>query len=159
MALMGGIIGARWQSNAQLHLTLRFIGEVDRPLAEDAALALSGVHFPPIEAALDGVGRFDRRGRANAIWAGVRPHDTLAQLHRKIDQALIRAGLEPERRAYLPHITLARLDTPLEATDRFLADHAGLSSEPFVFDHFLLFESHLGRGAASYEPVERYPLG
>jgi 2'-5' RNA ligase len=159
LALMGGIVGARWQSAGQIHMTLRFIGEVDRPVAEDVALALGGVHFPRIEAALDGVGRFDRRGRVTAIWARVRPHDALTQLHHKIDQALVRAGLPPERRAYLPHITLARLHAPLEATDRFLADHAGLSSEPFTFDHFLLFESHLGREAASYEPVERYPLG
>jgi 2'-5' RNA ligase len=159
IALMGGVTGARWQTDAQLHLTLRFIGEVDRPVAEDIAAALGSLHFPPIEAALDGVGAFDRRGRINALWAGIRPHDALATLHRKVDQALVRIRLEPERRAYLPHITLARLGSTAGPVDRFLADHAALASEPFTFAHFTLFESHLGSEGAIYEPVERYPLG
>lgn len=159
LALSGGVPGARWQSDDQLHITLRFIGEVERPLAEDIALALSGVRFAPIEVSLAGVGQFDSRGRPNAVWAGVRPHAPLADLHKKIDQTLVRCGLAPERRAYLPHITLARLNTatPPGATADFLATHAALASAPFTLDHFLLIESHLGREAASYEPVERYP--
>lgn len=159
LALMGGIAGARWQKDEQLHITLRFIGEVERPVAEDVALILSQAHAAPIEAAIDGVGQFDSRGRPNAVWAGVRPHGALAELHKKIDQALVRCGLEPERRAYLPHITLARMNAASGAADRFLESHAGLASAPFTLDHFLLFESHLGREGASYDAVERYPLG
>lgn len=158
LGLMGGVTGARWQDDAQLHITLRFIGEVERPIAEDLAIALSNVHYPPIEVALDGVGQFDSRGRPNALWAGLRPHDALAGLHRKVDQALVRCGLPPEGRAYLPHVTLARMNAPAGATDRFLETHAGLASPPFALDHFLLFESTLGREGASYEAVERYPL-
>lgn len=107
LALMGGIPGARWQDEEQLHITLRFIGDVDERAAEDAALALSSVRWPPLEAALDGVGTFDKRGRVHTVWAGLRLREGLAGLHRKIDQALVRAGQAPERRAYLPHITLA----------------------------------------------------
>lgn len=156
--LMGGVTGARWQDDAQLHLTLRFIGEVERPIAEDIAIALSHIHFPPIHVALAGVGQFDSRGRPNALWAGVRPHDALAGLHKKVDQALVRCGLAPESRAYLPHITLARMNASAGPTDRFLESHAGLASAPFVLDHFLLFESTLGREGAIYEAIERYPL-
>lgn len=158
LSLAGGIPGARWQSDEQLHLTLRFIGEVERPVAEDVALALGQVRFPPVEIALDGVGQFERRGRPNAVWAGVRPHDPLTLLHHKIDQALVRLRLEPERRTYLPHITLARMHAAPGAADRFLADQAALSSPPFRIEHFTLFESHLGREGAIYEPVERYRL-
>ena len=158
LALAGGVPGARWQDDAQLHLTLRFIGEVERPQAEDVAIALANVHFPPVEVALDGVGQFDSRGRPNALWAGVRPHTALAELHKKVDQALVRCGLAPERRAYLPHITLARMKVGAGVTDRFLESHAGLASAPFTLDHFLLFESSLGSEGASYEAVERYPL-
>ncbi len=156
---MGGVPGARWQSDEQLHLTLRFIGEVDRRTAEDAAHVLSTVRAAPIELHIEGVGQFDTRGRANALWAGVRPREAVTALHKKVDQALVRAGLEPERRAYLPHITLARMGGGAGPTDRWLADHAGLTSEPFTLGHFMLFESHLGQGGASYEAVERYPLG
>lgn len=158
LAAMGGVAGARWQDEDQLHITLRFIGEVDRPLAEDVALALGQVAHPPIDVALSGVGQFDTRGRPHALWAGVRPHDGLASLHRKVDQALIRLGLEPERRAYFPHVTLARIRAGATATERFLEAHAGLASAPFALDHFLLFESHLGHERASYEAVERYRL-
>lgn len=159
LALMGGIPGARWQSDEQLHITLRFIGEVERPVAEDVALILSQVRTAPIDVAIHGVGQFDSRGRPNAVWAGVRPHGALAELHKKIDQALVRCGLEPERRAYLPHVTLARMNAAAGAADRFLEAHAGLASAPFLLDHFLLFDSHLGHHGASYEAVERYPLG
>ena len=158
LAQMGGVHGARWQTDDQLHLTLRFIGEVERPLAEDVALALGQVHFPAIEAAIAGTGQFDSRGRPNAIWAGVRPHEPLAQLHRKLDQAMVRLGLEPERRAYLPHITLARLNGPTNIADRYLADHAGLASPVFTFSHMVLFESTLGGEGAIYEAIERYKL-
>jgi RNA 2',3'-cyclic 3'-phosphodiesterase len=157
-ALMGGVPGARWQDDAQLHITLRFIGEVERPQAEDVALALSALRFPALDVALAGVGQFDTRGRPNALWAGLRPHEALAQLHRKIDQALVRIGLAPEGRAYLPHITLARLNAGAGTTDRFLAEHAGLSSPLFTISQFLLYESHLGHGGARYEAVARYPL-
>lgn len=158
LALMGGVAGARWQDDSQLHLTLRFIGEIERPQAEDVAIALSNVHFPPIHVALDGVGAFDKRGRPNALWAGVRPHDALAGLHKKVDQALVRCGLAPEGRAYLPHVTLARMNASAGPTDRFLESHAGLASPLFTLDHFLLFESTLGSEGAIYEAVERYPL-
>ncbi|MES2444874.1 MAG: RNA 2',3'-cyclic phosphodiesterase [Pseudomonadota bacterium] len=159
LGVMGGVPGARWQSDAQLHLTVRYVGEVDRPLAEDIALALAHVRFPVIEASIAGTGQFESRGRPNAIWAGVRPHDALAQLHRKLDQAMVRLGQEPERRAYLPHITLARLNGPANIADAYLAGHAGLSSPPFVFTHLTLFESHLTGEGAIYEPIERYALG
>ncbi|RYY47700.1 MAG: RNA 2',3'-cyclic phosphodiesterase [Sphingomonadales bacterium] len=159
LASSGGIPGARWQSDDQLHLTLRFIGEVDRHAAEDAALALAAIRYPQISIALSGVGQFESRGRPNAVWAGVTPHDALIGLHKKVDQALIRAGQPPEARAYLPHVTLARMNAASGAADKFLAQHAALASAPFVLTHFHLYESHLGRDGASYEAVERYALG
>ncbi|WP_010544466.1 RNA 2',3'-cyclic phosphodiesterase [Sphingomonas elodea] len=157
LALAGGVAGARWQTDDQLHCTLRYIGEVERPVAEDVAVALDHVHFAPFDLAVAGVGEFDSRGRLNAVWAGLRPHDAVTQLHHKIDQTLVRIGLSPERRAYLPHVTLARMNAPAGANDRFLEAHAGLASPAFPVDHFLLFESHLGREGARYEAIRRYP--
>jgi RNA 2',3'-cyclic 3'-phosphodiesterase len=158
MAMMGGVPGARWQSDDQLHLTLRFIGEVDRRTAEEVALALSNLRYPPFELAIAGVGSFGSRGRVNALWAGVAPRDGVAGLHRKVDAALVRLGLPTEGRAYLPHLTLARMHAPASAADRFLADHAALTGPAFAVEHFLLFESRLGHGGAAYEAVERYAL-
>ncbi len=159
LALMGGVPGARWQDEDQLHITLRFIGAVETRVAEDIALALSNVHAAPLTLALDGVGSFGARGRPNALWAGLRPHDAAAELHKKVDHALVRAGLEPERRAYLPHVTLARFSSGAAAdVDPFLRMHAALASAPFTLDHLLLFESHLGRERARYSAVGRFAL-
>ncbi|MGI4730289.1 MAG: RNA 2',3'-cyclic phosphodiesterase [Janthinobacterium lividum] len=162
LALYDGVAGARWQSDEQLHLTLRYIGPVERPVAEDVALALAQVVAPVPQVRLAGVGRFDRRGTSEALWAGVEPHTALAHLHRKVDQACVRAGLPPERRAYLPHLTVARLSRSAgrsPAIERWLAEHAGLSSAPFELPHLMLYESHLASDGARYEPVARWPLG
>ena len=104
LAAMGGVRGARWQSEEQLHLTLRFIGEVDRHRAEDVDAVLAGVRQPGFEIALDGLGAFERRGEPTALWAGVSPQEPLRALHKKVDQAIARTGLAPERRVYTPHI-------------------------------------------------------
>jgi 2'-5' RNA ligase len=159
LAAMGGVGGARWQSDEQLHLTLRFIGEVDRRVAEDVDAALRSVHQPPFEIALNGTGAFDRRGVPSALWAGVTPHEPLAALHRKIEQALVRAGIAPEGRAFLPHITLARLPRGAGPVEGFVRGQSGLSGTAFTVDAFGLFESRLAPGGAEYMLVERYSLG
>ena len=155
---MGGIEGARWQNDAQMHLTLRFIGEVDRHRAEDIAAALGSVSGAPIDLALNSVGMFERRGRVDALWAGVAPHDALRALHNKVDRACLAVGVPPDQRAYLPHITLARLNRSSGPPDGFLSLNAGLSSAPFTIGQFGLFESELGREGAVYHIVERYSL-
>ena len=160
-ATMDGVLGARWQDDDQLHLTLRFIGEIERPVAEDVAAALAHVHAEAPVVTLSGVGRFERRSPTTALWAGVSQHDALAALHRKVDQACVRAGLAPEGRAYLPHITLARMARGAAGTDaeRWIAAHAALASTPFALPHLVLYESTLTRDGARYEPVARWPLG
>jgi len=156
--LMGGVAGARWQREAQLHLTLRFIGEVDRHRANDVAAALESLHHPRFELALSGAGSFDRRGRVNALWVGVAPHEPARTLHKKVDQAVVRAGLPSEGRAYHPHITIARFGRDAGALDGFLARHGGVASPPFAVDDFCLYESRLTRDGSVYTIVERYPL-
>lgn len=158
LALMQGVEGARWQDDAQLHITLRFIGEVDRHRAGDIAAALARIEGPPVSLALNGVGTFDRRGRVDTLWAGVTPHQEVAALHRKVDRACVAAGVAPDSRAYLPHITLARAGRGGMLADSFLSHHAGLASPPFALEEFGLYESVLGREGAVYHLAERYLL-
>ncbi|NWK98129.1 RNA 2',3'-cyclic phosphodiesterase [Sphingobium lactosutens] len=159
LSLMTGVPGARWQDDEQLHLTLRFIGEVDRHRANDIADALSTIRFAPFDIALSGVGSFDRKGVVDTLWAGVQPRDQLAALHRKIDRACVSVGLEPEGRAYLPHVTVARFGRTGGMVDGFLAVHAGLVSPPFPVEGFSLFESRIGHEGARYEAVAHYGGG
>jgi 2'-5' RNA ligase len=149
----------RWQDEGQLHLTLRFIGEVDRPLANDVADALSQIRSEPFEIQLKDVGRFEQRS-SGALWAGVEPKAPLAALAAKVERACIGVGLEPERRAFHPHITLARWKgRRSHEIRRFLERSRGLVSEPFAVNSFGLFESRLSRHGAHYEEVSTYSLG
>ncbi|UZW53882.1 RNA 2',3'-cyclic phosphodiesterase [Sphingobium sp. JS3065] len=154
--LMHGIMGARWQDDEQLHLTLRFVGEIDRPQANDLADALGNIRFSPFQLALSGVGCFDRKGQVHTLWAGVQPRDPLAQLHRKVDRACIRTGLSPDNRSYFPHVTLARFSRTAGPMEPFMNLHAALASAPFTVDEFALYESHLGQTGSAYHRIERY---
>jgi 2'-5' RNA ligase len=149
----------RWQSEEQLHLTLRFIGEVERPQAEDLAAALSAIRSPAFELRIKGVGSFDHRS-GGALWAGVDPKEPVAALAAKAERVCQSAGLEPERRAFHPHVTIARWKgrRTREAAD-FLGRNRALSSDPFAVEAFVLFESRLSRHGAHYEEVGKYPLG
>ena len=149
----------RWQNDEQLHLTLRFIGEVDRHMAAELTDALGRVRAPRFIARIKGVASFDHRN-AGALWAGVEPKEPLAALAAKVERVCQKIGLEPERRAFHPHITLARWKgrRTREVGD-FLDRRRGLVSEPFDVDHFILFESRLSRHGAHYEEIASYPLG
>lgn len=158
IAAMHGISGARWQDDDQLHLTLRFIGEVDHHRAEDIAAALGALHGRAITARIAGVDLFEHRGRPHMIWAGVEPHAPLSALHRKVDQLLTRVDVTPETRAFVPHVTLARLNRGSGPVAPYLALHSDLASAPFTFDQVTLYESEMGHGGSRYHPVARYPL-
>jgi len=148
----------RWVGEDNLHLTLRFIGEVDRPMAEDIARSLDGIRAPAFTLRIASVGRFDQRG-GGAVWAGVEPREPVAALAAKVDRACVAAGLEPERRAFHPHVTLARFrnSAEVEAAD-FVRRNAGLGSAPFPVSAFHLYESRLSRHGAQYDLVADYPL-
>ena len=148
----------RWQDEEQLHLTLRFVGEVDRPIAGDLADGLSRVRADRFPLRVKGVGRFEQRN-SGALWAGVEPKDPVIALAAKVERACQQVGLEPERRAFHPHITLARWKgrRTREVQD-FIERRAGLATDPFEVERFILFESRLSRHGAHYEEVASYPL-
>ena len=148
----------RWQDEEQLHLTLRFVGEVDRPLADDLADVLARIRADRFAVRVKGVGRFEQRN-SGALWAGVEPKEPLAALAAKVERACLSVDLEPERRAFHPHITLARWKgRRTRELQSFLDRRRGLVSDPFEVAAFTLFESRLSRHGAYYEEVADYPL-
>jgi RNA 2',3'-cyclic 3'-phosphodiesterase len=160
---MVGIEGARWQTHNQLHLTLAFIGEVDRHGAEAAADALATIIAPPLDLKLGQFGTFDteRPGRTGMLWIGVEPADALSALAQSIRSALRRAGLQPDPRKFTPHITLARFGgagAPRERLRLWLT-HSQPPRATWQATDFHLVESTLGREGAHYTPVASYALG
>lgn len=156
--LQSGVPGARWMSREQLHLTLRFIGEVDGGDASAVDDALSLIEAPRFSLALKGVGEFGGK-KPHALWAGVRDKEPVSFLQRKIEVALQRAGTAPEQRKFLPHVTLGRLKatTPGRVMD-FLADHALYASETFDVEAFILYSSKPTPNGSLYRAERAYRL-
>ncbi len=158
VACRGGIDGARWQSSGQMHLTLRFVGEVDRPQERDVRAALAGLRFPPFQVTLDGIGLFGKARKPRALWVGVDDPEPLRHLHDKINQSLVGAGFPPEERKFTPHVTLARFrGGRARRLEDFLDSCAGLSLPAFPVNSFALFSSHLSHAGAQYRVEETFP--
>jgi RNA 2',3'-cyclic 3'-phosphodiesterase len=154
-----GIPGARWVPPENYHVTLRFIGEAPRYLAEEIDQALAALKAPSFPLRLAGVGTFAKGGRSQSLWIGVERSEPLDRLQGKIETALQRCGLEPERRRFQPHLTLARLDNGAEAkVAAFVQAHNLFRAEPVQVEHFTLFSSLLGKDQPVYTPEVEYGL-
>ncbi len=158
-ALRGGLPAARWIEPADMHVTLRFIGEVAEDQADDLHQALCTVTSPPFEMTLAGIDCFHSRRRVRAVWTGAQAGAQLEGLQARAESALVRAGLKPEGRKFTPHVTVARLGkTPLAKVRPFLEMNAAFRAPAFAVDNFQLFRSYLGHGGAHYEVIADYPL-
>ncbi|MDX9861213.1 MAG: RNA 2',3'-cyclic phosphodiesterase [Rhodospirillales bacterium] len=157
--LASGLPGARWVRPESLHVTLRFIGEVDEGQAEDIDAALAAIRAPAFALTVAGVGCFDRGRQVHAVWAGIEAGPAIGHLHEKVESAVVRCGLAPERRNFKPHVTLARLrNTPVRRVGEYMQTRQGTFGGPFTADRFTLFRSHLGSEGALYEVLVDYPL-
>jgi len=163
----GGIDGARWVPAENMHITLRFIGEVSGADTDDIVDALHGLQAPSFPVTVSGAGRFGTGERTRAIWMGVDRTAEIVALHNKIDQALIRIGHAPEGRKYTPHVTVARFSgrvgqrrggPPNTRVLHWLEAQGGFFAPPFEAREFVLYESHLGRTGPVYVPVASIPL-
>jgi 2'-5' RNA ligase len=154
-----GIPGAKWVASEQLHLTVRFIGEVDGALFHDIKNRLAGVHLSSFSLQLKGVGYFPPRGEPRVLWVGLDKSEPLQLLRKKIDSALLRASVEPEGRKFSPHITLARLKkSPVQKIANFLSGNGLFSQEPFQVEEFKLYSSTLTRKGAIHTVERIYSL-
>ena len=157
--LGGGIPGARWVAPENMHLTLRFIGEVDEGQMEDINAALLGVEAPRFDLTLAGIGHWETKGRATALWAGVEKSPELLHLHDRVEAALVRAGLPPEPRKFAPHVTLARLkNPPASRVGDFLREYGPFRAPPFAVEEFVLYSSILTAAGPIYREEAFYPL-
>ena len=157
--LVGGLPGARWVPAENYHLTLRFIGEVPSWRAEEVDHALGVLRARGFELTLAGLGVFEKAGRSSALWVGAERNPSLDHLRSKIETALQRAGLEPERRRFNPHVTLARVDAVAqERLASYVQAHNLFRADPLPVEHFTLFSSRLGKEASVYTAEAEYEL-
>ena len=158
--MLTGVRGARWVKRHQLHLTLRFIGEVETPPLQEIKQALQAVRAEPFTMTLQGAGRFPAKGTPRVLWVGVAAPAALAQLQRSIEEELVRLGIPPEDRPFSAHITLARLKSPPppQMVERYLAQHADFQTEAIPISEFILYSGVLSPQGQTYRPEARFAL-
>jgi 2'-5' RNA ligase len=153
----------RWAALNQIHLTLKFLGNIDaRDIVPISRLLQTVVRdFKPIELGFSGVGVFPDRENPKTIWLGVREGlNELTQLQTAIEDALKKElGFSKERRKFSPHITLGRVEQSTPELVAILAELANHEGDVVDFDEVALFSSHLGPKGPSYEILSYAVLG
>jgi 2'-5' RNA ligase len=151
---------ANWARPEGLHITLKFVGEVEAPrvevLARAAEAAVKG--FPPFRLSVEESGTFPTRRGARVLWLGVKDASgQLSQLQSRLEQECDFAGFPREPRAFKPHLTLARLRTPEDALALSEA-HRRATFGPYDFQvsELLVIRSELGPGGSRYTPLSRH---
>ena len=146
-----GIRGVRWLSADQMHLTMSFLGDVGSDSEERLRTSLMEIHVPAFFLPIQGVGAFGGT-RPTVVWAGVgNGHPHLSALHKHIQDAVLRAGMEPDLRPFHPHITLGRAKSvSRESLQPFLRKHAGTEFDFWKITGFALFSSELSSEGAMH---------
>jgi len=147
-----GLPAVRWVAPEALHLTLRFIGEVDRPSFFEIGERLADVRMPPFDLALEGLGVFPPRGDPHTLWVGVRAAEPLLQLKRRIDRCVDAVVPEREKRKFVPHVTIARFrePPPVERFGSWLTRRSLFTTAAFPVSAFQLYSSHLRSDGADH---------
>lgn len=155
-----GVPKARWLDQANLHLTLRYVGEVEDHIGHEVAAALDRVDAPGFDLRLTGVGYFGSDRKPTVLWAGVERCEPLHLLKEKVDSAVRQAGIPRDGGKFRPHVTLARLpvSTPVGRVGRWLENNGLFRSPPLSMTEFTLFSSHLGSERAIHTPLRDYRL-
>lgn len=156
--LRGGLPGARWVDPENYHLTLRFIGDVEGPMADEIVNALDRVRRPGFQLTLSGVAAFGSR-KPHAIYAGVSASPDLQALQAEVERICQRLGLPADARKFIPHVTVARLkhSNPLDIAS-YLSARGNFASAPFRVGRFVLMSSRDSVGGGPYIVEEAWPL-
>lgn len=154
----GGLSGARWIEPSDYHITLRFLGDVDRHTAGDAFRFLSDVRRAPVPITLCQLDTFGS-DKPRTVFAKVQPTAPLVELQAEIERLMRRIGLPAEPRKFVPHVTLARLKdvSPLAVAD-YLSARPMMRSMSFVARRFVLYSSRASVGGGPYLVEAAYPL-
>ncbi|WP_394691477.1 RNA 2',3'-cyclic phosphodiesterase [Hoeflea sp.] len=157
--LRGGLPGARWLDVENYHITLRFIGDVDGPTADELINALDRVDRSSFSLSLSGIGSFGAK-KPHSIWAGVSPSAELMALQSEIERICQRIGLAPDPRRFSPHVTLARLrHARVSDVVSYLSGRGDFRTEPFDVGRFVVMSARDSVGGGPYLVEEAYPLG
>lgn len=152
--------GVKWVRNEGIHITVKFLGEIDEELIEPMREALSpvGERFAPVSARLGGLDAFPRKRSARVIVVALEKGvETIEAIFARVEEGLARLGVEKEEREPVPHITLGRRRVPKPFPDS--GDVMPIEKRDFVIDSLVLYRSTLTPGGAIYNPIWKIKLG
>ncbi len=157
-ALRGGLQGARWIDPENYHITLRFIGDIDDDVADEAVGILGRIRRRPFTLTLSGVDIFGGK-KPHSLWAGVEQNADLMALQAENERLIQRIGLPPESRKFTPHVTVARLrGVPASAVAGYMSNRGLFRTLPFPVTRFVLYSSRASQGGGPYIVEEAYEL-
>ena len=150
-----------WVAEANLHVTVKFLGNVDEARLGDVSAALQRAAIvPPFEVAIRGLGAFPAASRPRVLWAGAPESPTFTRLAEDVDRALVALGFPPEARGFTPHVTLGRVREPRRDVALTQALEAA-AARPFGtlrVDRVSLMRSDLSPRGALYTQLAAFPL-
>ena len=152
-------VGLRWEQRERYHLTLQFLGAVQKlaPVVDGLAAALGDRTAFPFQ--LGGAGAFPKPGRARVVWIGPAVGGAdLVELGAAVAGGLRPHGFEPDRKEFHPHLTLARLKVPDNVAEVLAAIGSEPVGEPFTVGEVVLYQSQLSSKGPTYTVLERFPL-
>ncbi len=158
--LCADLSGAKWASQPQMHLTLRFIGDADEQQLTSIQKGLASIQATPFKICLQGVGQFPPKGKPRVIWVGVEVEPALNRLQEKIEQVIQHCGFEQADHPFSPHITLSRFRTPPSAENikNYFERHSTFRSDTFDVTGFALYSSQRTSNGSIYHQEGVYPL-
>lgn len=161
MELQAKVSNAKWVGIANLHLTIKFLGDIDSAdvLAIRRELSMAAAGLPGFKSSLAGIGAFSSPKKARIIWAGINKGvEKFGVLQRSIDSALMPLGFAGETRAFHPHVTLARLKEPTDISEA-LKGLADSNLGMFEVKEIVLYSSELTPKGPEYTVIQRFALG
>lgn len=152
--------GVSWTKAEQLHVTLRFVGDVPDDQLDALSVRLEKVQVAPFILPIEGIGTFPPGRPPRILWIGTGSgHPRLFQLRQRVDDALLASGLQLDVRTFHPHVTLARsTEDAAAAVTHWTHTHRDLAAPPFRVEAFDLYASELGPEGAVHTLKHRFPL-
>lgn len=163
--LRPGDVNVKWVESHNMHMTLKFLGDVPDAQTADVCRAVgeAAEQVSPFEFALRGAGAFPHPGRPRTLWMGVdRGVDELTSLHRAIDKALAKLGFPREGRRFHPHLTLGRVrrgGPPQRVLGRLIRENEEFEGSSANVDEVIVFASFLDKSGPTYQALGRARLG
>ena len=152
-------VGLRWEQRERYHLTLQFLGPVQKLAPVVGGLAAAVADRPAFSFQLGGAGSFPKPGRARVVWMGPAVGGAeLVGLAEAVAGGLRPHGYEPDRKEFHPHLTLARLKVPDNVADVLAAIGPEPVGDAFTVGEVVLYQSRLSSKGPAYTVLERFPL-